>query len=151
MKKVIYLSVLFFVAATSNMTAQDEQIFPEGEKAENVNHTGDVWLSGLNEADDDVDSEITQAVFAPNAKLNWHAHSAGQILLVTEGEGYYQEKGEPVQVVRKGDVIKANPNVEHWHGSTPTSGVTYLSVSPKSKTTWLDSVSDEEYQNIEEE
>ena len=149
MKRTIYLTILLFTAIMIDVIAQDQSIFTLGEKAKNVNHTGDVWLRELNAADNSINSQISVAVFAPNAKLNWHAHSAGQILLITDGIGYYQEKGKPVQVVHKGDVVKCLPNVEHWHGSTPQSGVTYVAVSPKSTTKWLHPVSDEEYRNLE--
>lgn len=149
MKKAIYLTFLFLVVICTGAQAQEQDIFPRGEKAKNVNHTGDVWLSDLNKADSVINSQISLAVFGPNAKLNWHTHSAGQILLITQGSGYYQEKGKPVQIVHKGDVVKCLPDVEHWHGSTPTTGVTYIAVSPKSKTTWLHPVTEEEYQRIE--
>jgi len=148
MKKAIYLSILLLAVISTSAVAQEQDIFPRGEKAENINHTGDVWLSELNKADSSINSQISLAVFGPNAKLNWHSHSAGQILLITQGKGYYQEKGKPVQVVHTGDVVKCLPDVEHWHGSTPTSGVTYIAVSPKSKTTWLHPVTEQEYQNI---
>lgn len=149
MKKAIYLTILLFTTMMKSLVAQDQSIFALGEKAKNVNHTGDVWLRELNAADNNVNSQISVAVFAPNAKLNWHTHSAGQILLITDGIGYYQEKGKPVQIVQKGDVVKCLPNVEHWHGSTPHSGVTYVAVSPKSTTEWLHPVTDEEYQQLE--
>jgi 4-carboxymuconolactone decarboxylase len=148
MKKVIYHAFLLLALATTQVMAQNQNIFPLGEKAKNVNHTGDVWLSELNKPDSIVNSQISLAVFAANAKLNWHTHSGGQVLLITDGMGYYQEKGKPVQTVHKGDVVKCLPDVEHWHGSTPKNGVTYIAVSPKSKTTWLHPVSDDEYRNI---
>ena len=149
MKKLIYLTGLLLTVITVNVMAQDQSIFTLGEKAKNVNHTGDVWLRELNAADKDINSQISLAVFAPNAKLNWHTHSAGQILLITDGAGYYQEKGKTAQLVKKGDVVKCLPGVEHWHGSTPTTGVTYLAVSPKSSTTWLHPVNEQTYLNLE--
>ncbi|SJN52309.1 DUF4440 domain-containing protein [Sphingobacterium faecium] len=149
MKKLIYLTGLLLTVITVNVMAQDQSIFTLGEKAKNVNHTGDVWLRELNAADKDINSQISLAVFAPNAKLNWHTHSAGQILLITDGAGYYQEKGKTAQLVKKGDVVKCLPSVEHWHGSTPTTGVTYLAVSPKSSTTWLQPVDEQTYLNLE--
>lgn len=149
MKKLIYLTALLLTITTVNVMAQDQSIFTLGEKAENVNHTGDVWLRELNAADKNINSQISLAVFAPNAKLNWHTHSAGQILLITDGTGYYQEKGKAVQMVKKGDVVKCLPGVEHWHGSTPTTGVTYIAVSPKSTTTWLHPLDEQAYLNLE--
>ena len=31
--------------------------------------------------------------FAPGSRNNWHVHQAGQILMVTDGNGWYQEEG----------------------------------------------------------
>jgi quercetin dioxygenase-like cupin family protein len=53
-----------------------------------------------------IDCNIATVTFAADAKLDWHIHPAGQILLITEETGYYQEKGKPIQVVHKGDAIK---------------------------------------------
>jgi len=51
------------------------------------------------------------------------------------------------RIVHKGDVIKCAPGVEHWHGTAPKSGFTYLAVTPtqKGKTIWLGPVSDKDY------
>jgi quercetin dioxygenase-like cupin family protein len=38
---------------------------------------------------------VAHAEFAPGAKLDWHIHPGGQILMITEGTGYYQEKASP--------------------------------------------------------
>jgi Cupin domain len=83
--------------------------------------------------------------------LDWHSHPGGQVLLITEGAGYYQERGKPARVVRKGDVIKCAPGVEHWHGATPNSGFAYLAVTPtqKGKTIWLEPVSYKDYNQRE--
>jgi quercetin dioxygenase-like cupin family protein len=70
--------------------------------------------------------------YEAGAKLDWHSHPGGQVLLITEGAGYYQERGKPARVVRKGDVIKCAPGVEHWR-ATPNSGFAYLAVTPNSK------------------
>ena len=35
-----------------------------------------------------------------------------------------------LRIVRKGDVIKSAPGVEHWHGAPPTSGFAYIAVTP---------------------
>src|SRR5688500_1325631 len=69
-----------------------------------------------------------QATFEPSSKLDWHAHPGGQILLITDGTGYYQERGKPVKTIHKGDVIKCLPGVEHWRASTPR---VFLSTPPQ--------------------
>lgn len=131
---------------------QDESLFPKGEKAPNVHHTGNVWLSELSQADANFNYNVTYATFEPGAKLNWHIHPGGQILMITEGKGYYQERGKPIEIVQKGDVIKCLPNVEHWHASTPTNSFAYVATTTnheKGRTIWLEEVTEKEYLLIE--
>ena len=121
--------------------------FPKGELSTAKNHTGDIWLSELNVGDSTFDPSIAMATYGAGAKLDWHSHPGGQVLLITEGVGYYQERGKWARIVHKGDVIKCAPGVEHWHGATPNSGFAYLAVTPtqKGKTIWLEPVSDKDY------
>jgi quercetin dioxygenase-like cupin family protein len=56
--------------------------------------------------------------FEPGCRNNWHSHPAGQILVVTAGQGYYQEKGQPAQLLRAGDTVSIAPILVHWHGAT---------------------------------
>src|SRR5699024_12216545 len=74
--------------------------------------TGTVWLNGLSRADSVFHFNVIRAIFAPGSRLRWHIHPAGQILLITQGSGYYKEKGKPGQIVHKGDVIKSPPGVD---------------------------------------
>jgi 4-carboxymuconolactone decarboxylase len=149
MKKV-FCTMVFTAALTFQLAAQENSIFPKGEIAATDNHTGTVWLKELNVPDSIFNVSLANATFAPGAKLNWHMHPAGQYLLITEGTGYYQERGKPIQMVHKGDVIKCLPGTEHWHGATPGSNVTYIGVTPvqKGKTKWLQRVTDEEYHSV---
>lgn len=148
MKKVLFVMILLVAVTLTSAVAQTTPIFAKGELSKTNNHTGDVWLTELNKADSLIDCNIATATFAPGAKLDWHIHPAGQILMITEGMGYYQEKGKPIQVVHKGDVIKCIPGVAHWHGASPESTFTYIAVSTKgavNKTQWLQRVTDAEY------
>jgi alkylhydroperoxidase/carboxymuconolactone decarboxylase family protein YurZ len=66
-----------------------------------------------------------------------------------EGVGYYQEKGKDLRILRKGDVAKCPPNVEHWHGASHDSWFVQLAITPdhpEGGVVWLYAVSDEEYQ-----
>jgi 4-carboxymuconolactone decarboxylase len=147
MKKVLFFTLLLSSVLSVRMVAQEASIFPKGEISKADNHTGTVWLHELNTPDSIFTFSLAQAIFAPGAKLDWHIHPAGQYLLITEGTGYYQERGQPKQVVHKGDVIKCLPGVEHWHGASPESSFTYIGNTPtqKGKTIWLKRVTDEEY------
>ena len=139
---------LVFVLRSQAQTA--EPIFPKGELSTAKNHTGNIWLKELSVGDSTFDPTIALATYGAGAKLNWHVHPGGQVLLITEGTGYYQERGKPIQVVHKGDVIKCPPGVEHWHGAAPTSSFAYIAVTPtlKGKTIWLEPVSDKDYNHV---
>ena len=142
------IALTLSVAPLTHAQASPEQsAFPKGDLSLTKNHTGDIWLNELNVGNATFDPSIAQAVYGPGAKLDWHIHPGGQVLLITEGNGYYQERGQPVRIVHKGDVIKSAAGVEHWHAATPDSTFAYIAVTPtqKGKTIWLKPVSEEEY------
>jgi quercetin dioxygenase-like cupin family protein len=148
MKKIIYLALIWATALIHPVLAQDD-LFPKGEKAPNVHHTGDVWLTHVSVADATFDYNVAHAAFAPGAKLDWHVHPKGQQLLITQGEGYYQERNQPVQLVRRGDLVKCPPGVEHWHAATPDREFAYLAITGNAPTQWLEPVTAEAYAGIE--
>jgi len=151
MSKTIY-GMLFMAAILCHRAkAQDSTLFPRGQIGANTdNYTGIIWLNELNHPDSNFTFSLAQAVYAPGAKLDWHIHPGGQYLLITEGKGYYQEKGKPGKIVQKGDIIKCLPGVEHWHGAAPNSSFSYIGVTPiqKGKTIWLKRVTAEEYNSF---
>lgn len=128
-----------------------DSTFPKGELSTTKNHTGNIWLNELVVGDSTYPG-IAQAAYDAGAKLDWHIHPAGQVLLITEGVGYYQEKGKPARIVRKGDVIKCPPGVEHWHAAAPNSTFAYIAITPtsKGKTIWRGPVSDHDYQSAKQ-
>lgn len=134
-------------AETADFTVKD--VFPKGNKLPDTpNFTGDAWLEMLVTKADSMDCTVGNVTFAPGVRNSWHSHPGGQILLCTSGEGRYQEKGKPVQVLRPGDVVKIAPNVVHWHGAAPDSEFTHIAVGPqqsKGGAVWLEPVTDEEY------
>ena len=147
MKQVLYFFLLTAFQPIRSV-AQDASIFPKGAKAANVHHTGNVWLHELVKVDNILDCHVSVATFDADARLDWHTHPGGQILLITAGTGYYQEKDNPKQVVEKGDVIKCLPGIEHWHGASPESGFAYIAINTnneKGKTVWGQKVTDEQY------
>lgn len=131
------------------MANELEQPFQKGDvNPFNKYFTGTTYLTRLSENDTTWNSSIANVTFEPGARTNWHKHSGGQILLVTAGEGRYQEKGQPVRILHKGDVVRIPLNVEHWHGAAPDSWFAHISIEtnlPDNETTWLEPVTDEEY------
>ncbi len=133
MKRLLLFTILLSAVQFTNAVAQDASIFPKGEISMTDNHTGKIWLNELSVGDSVFTNSIALATYASGAKLDWHIHPAGQILLITEGTGYYQEKGKAVKIVHKGDIIKCLPGVAHWHGAVPDSIFAYIAVTPTTK------------------
>jgi len=136
--------------ATQQTAAQDAFAFFRGETFPPARSEPAAWLLELHKADDLLGSNIAVAEFLPNTRLKWHNHPGGQILLITDGVGYYQEKGKQKQIIRVGDVIRCSPAIEHWHGSSIESGVTYVAISPAQKggTVWGQDVTEEDYRSV---
>lgn len=122
-------------------------IFPRGEKITNDNFTGTAYLKMLMGADSLNPTSVGNVTFEPGARTKWHIHPGGQILLVIDGVGYYQEKGQDKKVLRKGDVIKCPANVPHWHGASVDTAFVQVAITNRhlGEPVWLDEVSEEEY------
>jgi quercetin dioxygenase-like cupin family protein len=124
-------------------------IFPKGEMASPDVFVGTAWVKLLvSDADGVYDCQVYDVVFEPGARNHWHSHPGGQLLLVTDGTGYYQERGKAAQRLRKGDVVQIPPDVEHWHGAALDGGLTHIGISPNLKmgmAMWFGPVTDEEY------
>src|SRR5512133_3599190 len=134
------------------MEQKEVDAFPKGDKITNNNFTGTAWLQMLVNNDSTYNTSIGNVSFEPGARTNWHKHPGGQILLITDGKGYYQEKGKPVQLLHKGDIVKIPPFAEHWHGATADIGLTHIAISTNLQSgsvVWLQPVTDEEYNSIE--
>jgi len=107
---VLALSMQFILPCQAQAA---EQIFPKGELSTVKNHTGNIWLKELVVGDATFDPSVAVATYDAGARLDWHVHPGGQVLLITEGAGYYQERGKAARIVHKGDVIQCPPGVEH--------------------------------------
>jgi 4-carboxymuconolactone decarboxylase len=134
------------------MLDNQNEIFPKGEKASADYFAGTAWVNILVPQDETGAYAVGNVVFEPGCRNNWHTHPAGQILLVTEGIGYYQEKGKPARLLTKGDVVMIPSHVEHWHGAAADSSFSHLVVTNNTKqgaVKWLAPVTDEEYYSFQ--
>lgn len=85
--------------------------------------------------------------FEPGCRNNWHVHHAktggGQMLIVTAGEGYYQEWGKPARRIVKGDTVNIPAGVKHWHGAAPDSWFQHIALEvpgTEQSNEWLEPV-----------
>jgi quercetin dioxygenase-like cupin family protein len=90
---------------------------------------GDVWIDAVAQGPEPSRLAVNAVHFTPGARTAWHAHSNGQILYVTEGEGLVQSRGEPVVTIRVGDTVHTPAAEWHWHGATPDHFMTHLSIT----------------------
>ncbi|MEO7531441.1 MAG: cupin domain-containing protein [Sediminibacterium sp.] len=131
------------------MTEQNTpSIFPKGEKLSNEYFTGNAFLYLLVSKDKNNNFVLGNITFEPAARTVWHTHPKGQVLIVTEGEGFYQEKGKPAKALKKGDVVNIPENTEHWHGASANNTLIHIAITNyngNENVVWLKPVSDEDY------
>lgn len=133
---------------TANYTTTTE----EG-KVPNTYMTGDVSYKKQTSDIHPANTIIKDVSFEPGARSNWHSNISLQLLIVTEGNGYYQERGGQINVIQKGQVITVLPGVEHWYGATPNSAYSHIIIVTeidKGYANWLETVTDEEYNSFSE-
>lgn len=101
---------------------------------------------------------MANVTFEPRCRNNWHIHRAkeggGQILLCTDGCGWYQEWGKAARALRAGDAVYIPAGVKHWHGAAKDSWFSHIAVECPGKETgseWLEPVSDEVYDTLKED
>lgn len=129
-------------------------IFELGESVEEFKpyFTGTSYLNML-VTDPQFNCPIGNVTFEPGCRNNWHSHEGGQILLVTGGEGWYQEEGQAARKLTPGDVVTIPAHVKHWHGAAADSWFVHLAITTNPQaggTEWLESVTDEEYARLGE-
>lgn len=143
------LAGLPFLGMAQNSEYKISSFLTEGAKAPNTHYIGEAWLNSLLQADDELSYNITKATFRANSTLDWHKHSTPQVLIILDGEGYYQERGKEPIILKKGDVIKCNKDTEHWHTSTKENAVTYLAIyGGNQPTVWTEKLTQEYYDSI---
>ena len=111
--------------------------------------TGDVYIDGIRNPDDQSAVGSAHVRFTPGARTAWHHHPKGQTLYVTDGIGYVARRGCEPQEIRPGDVVYIEPGEERWHGATPGRFMAHVAIQEADDqgevVTWLEHVTDEEY------
>jgi quercetin dioxygenase-like cupin family protein len=153
-----FIAVVVSITGCSENKKQEEMttqnnvsIFPKGNKLPNDNFTGNAFLHPMAAKDSNNEFALGCVTFEPGARTIWHTHPKGQVLIVTEGEGFNQEKGKPAQVLKKGDVVNIPANTEHWHGASLNSKLVHIAITNykgDENVVWLQPVTDEEYNQV---
>ena len=113
--------------------------------------SGDVWIDSIAEPQGSSRLNVAAVHFTPGARTAWHAHSLGQTLCVTEGEGRVQSRGESMVTIRPGDVVFTPGEEWHWHGAAPDHFMSHLSITEavpgetRPEADWGEHVTDDEY------
>ena len=156
---ITIMSLMLFALAVSKAQTSVPQTPPSSiritrsdslqpKKASAEYFTGAVQVQELFPADDPSRTSGGKVTFEPGARSAWHTHPLGQILIVTDGTGWVQQWGGPIEEIRKGDVIWIPPAVKHWHGATPTTAMTHIAIQEQlngKAVEWMEKVSDEQY------
>ena len=130
-------------------------IFPRGEKNDAFADyfVGQSYLTMLTTEG----VPVGNVTFEPGCRNNWHVHHAtsggGQILLCTDGSGWYQAEGEEPVSMTPGTVVQIPANLKHWHGAKKDSWFTHLAIEVPGENTsneWLEPVTDEHYAALPE-
>ncbi len=147
-KKYSLTLVLFLIGGNIIMAKSDNhlEITKKEElkyiKADPEHFTGEGEFSILPKVDKSKDA-VAIVDFEAGTINNWHAHSKGQYLYITQGEGRVQEWGKEIQYVKKGDIVWIPAGVKHWHGAGQTTSMSHLVITSdaeNNKTTWFEKV-----------
>lgn len=110
--------------------------------------TGTVRIDPLFAANAPARAAGNAVTFEPGARTAWHAHSLGQVLIVTAGNGLVQRDGGPTEAIHSGDVVRFEAGEKHWHGASPTTAMTHIAIQEAldgNAVDWMEQVSDEQY------
>ncbi|WP_417725122.1 cupin domain-containing protein [Salipiger sp.] len=112
------------------------------------------WFTGTVRIDRLVTSEApgrtatAHITFEPGGRTRWHTHPLGQTIIITQGRGCVQTEGGKVEDVYPGDVVWFPAGEKHWHGASPTTGMTHIAITEAldgEAVVWLEPVSEDDY------
>ena len=83
--------------------------------------------------------------YEAGARSYWHVHDGSLVLLIEQGRGRFQIKGQPIREFGPGEPIVLPANVPHWHGASAGEGLTWVALSVGRNVKWMEPVSEEEY------
>jgi quercetin dioxygenase-like cupin family protein len=127
----LVLGVVLITGGLSLVAAQ--------QPADNPNFTGVVT------AMDAKDITGGRRKFEAGARTAWHSHDRGQLIYAEQGRMRTGRRGEALKEYEQGGSEYTPPNVEHWHGATPSGPLVQVNIQFGGTTNWLKPITDAEY------
>jgi quercetin dioxygenase-like cupin family protein len=90
------------------------------------------------------DTRTMRLRFPAGSRSNWHTHTAGQLLMLEEGRGLTQVRGQPLHEMRPFEPWFTAAGIEHWHGAHPDEASLQLTIYGGT-VNWLGPVTDDVY------
>lgn len=133
----------------SSDSIKAESSFPRGEiNPYSKYFTGITYLNTFDDAQGGRSANASLVSFEPCSRTDWHTHEKGQLLIIISGEGVIKIEGQKAIKAESGAIIKIDKDKKHFHAASKNSQMAHISVmGMPNKTTWLQKVSDEEYEN----
>ena len=128
MTRIKLLAALFAIAAPVWVAGQQATTF-----------TG-----GTPSAVDATAIRTTRLKFPKGSRSYWHTHTNGQLLMIEDGEGRTQVRGQKVEAMKPGQPWWTAAGVEHWHGASPDQDALQLTIY-EGTVKWLEAVTDAQY------
>lgn len=94
---------------------------------------------------DAADVRAVRFRYEAGARSHWHTHDGSLVLVIEQGKGRIQIKGQPIGDFGPGEPILLPAKVPHWHGAAPNEGLTWLAMAVGRNVTWMEPVSQDEY------
>lgn len=141
-------------SATADQTPPQMQVMPAGsipsQTAPSQYFSGQAPRLDMSVGVREAPSRLSMASvsFEPSARSNWHTHPAGQMLIVTAGQGYVQSEGGEKITINPSDMVWTPAGVKHWHGATEKNAMTHLAIQESvdgKNVNWLEPVTDMQY------
>lgn len=110
--------------------------------------TGTVRLDPVIATPDPARLQAAVVTFEPGARTAWHTHPLGQTIHILSGVCLVQTDGGEVQEFHPGDTVYFAPDEKHWHGASPSVGMSHLAMQEALDgvpVVWLEQVTDADY------
>lgn len=83
--------------------------------------------------------------YEAGARSSWHSHDGGLLIVIEQGRGRSQIKGQPIREFGPGEPVFLPANLVHWHGAAPDQGLTWIALTVGRDVKQVGPVSDDEY------